>query len=295
MDFGSREPHNLGAAQVRSHCWSGIVVYCVRQRVLPGRAWHQLNSDRPMLSIVIDEAGGRCEARPVIDIGGARPAAERGRRVGHTSLIPAGMPVWGYSEEIAQIDEVRLILEVDRVSAVMGGRFPVERLSEPKLMFFDENVQALARLIARSDSQMPGVELFGDSIVSAIVARLAELNAARPDFQRRLGLNKRQMRDITAFMQANLAKSIRLAELADLVGLSASQFGRAFKVSTGTTPYKWHLDARIDHAKRMLADRRYSLVDIALDVGFSEQSPFSRAFRAATGCSPSEWRRNRFH
>ena len=45
----------------------------------------------------------------------------------------------------------------------------------------------------------------------------------------------------------------------------------------------------------MLADRRCSLVDIALDAGFSEQSQFSRAFRAATGFSPSEWRRNQLH
>ena len=246
MDFGSREPHNLGQARVRSHCWSGIVVHAVQQPVLPGRAWHQLNSDLPMLSTVVDEAGGRCEARPAIDTRAGRPAANRQRRVGHTSLIPAGMPVWGYSEEIAQIDEVRLILDVDRVSEVTGGTFPLERLSEPCFMFFDESVQALARLIARSDEAMPGFELFGDSIVTAIIARLAELNTARPSPQRRLGLTKRQMTDVADFMQANLAKSIRLAELADLVGLSASQFGRAFKVSTGATPHKWHLDARID-------------------------------------------------
>jgi AraC-like DNA-binding protein len=62
-------------------------------------------------------------------------------------------------------------------------------------------------------------------------------------------------------------------------------------VSTGTTPHKWFLDARIECAKLMLADRRRNLVDIALEAGFSEQSHFNRAFRAATGATPNAWRR----
>jgi len=73
--------------------------------------------------------------------------------------------------------------------------------------------------------------------------------------------------------------------------LSSSQFGRAFKVSTGAAPHKWFLDARIESAKAMLADRNRNLVDIALDTGFSEQSHFSRAFRSATGATPNAWRR----
>jgi AraC-like DNA-binding protein len=77
-----------------------------------------------------------------------------------------------------------------------------------------------------------------------------------------------------------------------LAGLSPSQFGRAFKTSTGTTPHLWHLDARIEGAKRLLLDRRNRLVDIALDTGFSEQSHFTRAFNSATGVSPGAWRRN---
>jgi transcriptional regulator GlxA family with amidase domain len=90
----------------------------------------------------------------------------------------------------------------------------------------------------------------------------------------------------------NMGSPVRLTELASLAGLSTSQFGRAFKASTGTTPHKWHLDARINCAKRLLVERRRSIVEIALDTGFSEQSHFTRAFRAATGASPSAWRKS---
>ena len=155
-------------------------------------------------------------------------------------------------------------------------------------------LQVLARLLASSQDDMPSFRLFGDGVVAAIVARISHLCATNPPAtSRRQGLTKRQLTQVTEFVHDNLSRSIRLSELASLAGLSASQFGRAFKVSTGTSPHKWHLAARIDYAKHMLMDRERSLVDIALEAGFSEQSHFTRAFTAANGVSPNAWRRSR--
>jgi AraC family transcriptional regulator len=294
VDHGSSQPHNLGAARIRSHTLCGIEVHCVQLDVLPGRAWHQLSNRHPMLAIVVNEAGGLCEARPSLHSCVNRSNLRRHRRNGHTSLIPAGLPIWCYSDQIARVDAVRLVLDVDRVFEVMGGEFEVSGLAEPRLSFFDGDLQVLARLLATSQDQMPSFNLFGDSVVAAIVARISQLNTTiHPEASRRLGLTKRQLTQVTEFVHDNLSRSIRLSELASLAGLSASQFGRAFKVSTGMTPHKWHLAARIDYAKRMLADREKSLVDIALEAGFSEQSHFTRAFTAANGISPNAWRRSR--
>lgn len=294
MDHGSSHQHNLGAARIRSHNLCGIEVHCVQQDAMPGRAWHQLSNRHPMLAIVVNETGGICEARPSLHSNTNRSNARRQRRNGHTSLIPAGLPIWCYSDQIARVDAVRLMLDVDRVADVMGGEFQVARLSEPRLTFFDENLQVLARLLASSREDMPGFHLFGDSIVAAIVARFSHLSVVSESASsRRLGLTRRQLTQVTDFMNDNLSRCIRLAELASLAGLSASQFGRAFKVSTGTTPHHWHLVTRIEYAKRLLVNREKSLVDIALEAGFSEQSHFTRAFTSANGVSPNAWRRSR--
>ncbi|WP_426440416.1 helix-turn-helix domain-containing protein [Bradyrhizobium genosp. P] len=247
-----------------------------------------------MLAIVVNETGGLCEARPSLQSNTNRSNERRHRRNGHTSLIPAGLPIWCYSDQIARVDAVRLMLDVDRVVDVMGGEFQVARLAEPRLTFFDEKLQVLARLLASSRDDTPGFHLFGDSVVAAIIARLSHLSATgQPVSSRRLGLTKRQLAQVTDLMNENLSRCIRLSELASLAGLSASQFGRAFKVSTGMTPHNWHLFTRIEYAKRLLANREKSLVDIALEAGFSEQSHFTRAFTAAHGTSPNAWRRSR--
>jgi AraC family transcriptional regulator len=270
-------------------------VHSIQQHVLPGCAWHQLLCDRPILSIVVNEAGGHCEARSTIDEGRCIATGVRRRpRTGHTSLILAGLPVWGYSDGMARFDEVRLILDPDRVLEVTGGGFQVAQLA-PQLMFFDEPLQSLARLLAAGGEEMETFALFGDSLVTAMIGRLSQLNTVKHASDRRLGLTKRQLSRVSDFMRDNVDQPIRLADLAKLAGLSCSQFGRAFRVSTGTTPHKWFLDARIECAKRMLANPRRNLVDIALETGFSEQSHFNRAFRTATGETPNAWRRLRLN
>jgi len=283
--------HNVVTVQVVSHVWSGIPVHDIRLKARPGRAWHPLNCDRPVLSIVVNEVHGQCEALLSLSGGGTPRPSGRQRPAGHVSLIPAGVPVWGYSDGIDQVDEVRLVLDVDRLKEIMGEEFTSAPLQEPRLVFNDESLQALARLIITGEDTTEWSSLFGDSLVAAMVARLSNLDRQSPQNHRRLGLSNRQLSAVRDFIRDNLARPIRLSELATLADLSPSQFGRAFKTSTGTTPHLWHLDARIESAKRLLADHSISLAEIAFDTGFSEQSHFSRAFRGATGVPPGAWRR----
>jgi AraC family transcriptional regulator len=284
--------HNIVTLQTVGHVWSGIRVHDIRIKALPGRAWHPLNSDQPVLSVVVNELHGQCEARLSLSDGSPARPSGRQRPIGHISLIPAGVSVWGYSEDIDEVEEVRLVLDIARVKEIMGEEFTPAPLQEPRLVFNDESIQALARLVVISEDKAEWSPLFGDSLVAAMVARLSNLHPRPARNHRRLGLSTHQLSLVTDFIRTNLAQPIRLSELASLADLSPSQFGRAFKISTGTTPHLWHLDARIKSAKRMLLDRRNSLAEVALDTGFSEQSHFSRAFRAATGVSPGAWRRD---
>lgn len=291
QDFRPNGVHNVVTVRVASHVWSGIPVHEIRMKARQGRAWHPLNCEQPVLSVVVNEVRGQCEARLDLGVGNVSRPSGRQRPAGHVSFIPAGVPVWGYSDGIDQVDEVRLVLDIDRLKEIMGEEFTSAPLQEPRLVFHDESLQALARLIVFAEDTAEWSLLFGDSLVAAMVARLSNLDHPLPRNHRRLGLSTRQLSAVQEFIRDNLARPIRLSELANLAALSPSQFGRAFKTSTGTTPHLWHLDARIESAKRLLAKHSISLAEIALDTGFSEQSHFNRAFRASTGVSPGAWRR----
>ena len=92
-------------------------------------------------------------------------------------------------------------------------------------------------------------------------------------------------------MEDNLGNNFTLAELASAVGMSRFHFSRLFRESTGESPMGYALRLRIERAKAMLlqSDRRMS--EIAVTLGFFDQSHFSRTFRRMTGISPGRYAR----
>jgi AraC family transcriptional regulator len=92
-------------------------------------------------------------------------------------------------------------------------------------------------------------------------------------------------------LNEHLDGDIALAELATECGLSPGRFMRTFKKSFGVSVRRYLLHKRIQAAKSVLLHSNKSLLEIALEVGFTDQSAFNRSFRAITGTSPGRWRR----
>ena len=80
--------------------------------------------------------------------------------------------------------------------------------------------------------------------------------------------------------------------MAELAQLSPYHFSRAFKQTFGVPPHQYLTSRRIERAKSLLAQRKLSVTEIGLDVGFSETSSFTSAFRKVTGETPTDYRRS---
>jgi AraC-like DNA-binding protein len=109
------------------------------------------------------------------------------------------------------------------------------------------------------------------------------------------GLAIWQLARVTGHIEAQLSSAIRMDELAQLAGLSTSQFTRAFRRSTGMPPHRWHLNERIRRAQRWMLDTDQPLAEIALAIGFADQSHFANTFSRLVGVSPGVWRREQRH
>jgi len=103
------------------------------------------------------------------------------------------------------------------------------------------------------------------------------------------GLSRRFLLLAIAYMDEHVGENFTLEELARAVGISRFHFSRLFRMSTGTSPMVFALHLRVEHAKAMLlrGDRRAS--EVAMALGFFDQSHFSRTFRRMTGLSPGEY------
>jgi AraC family transcriptional regulator len=100
-----------------------------------------------------------------------------------------------------------------------------------------------------------------------------------------------RVRRVEAYIDAHLAESIRIAELAALVGVSLGFFHRAFQLTLGKTPLDFINQRRVQYAMQCLQRDDAQVAAIAIRVGFASPSHFSRVFRQFVGISPSEFRR----
>ena len=81
-----------------------------------------------------------------------------------------------------------------------------------------------------------------------------------------------------------------IARLASVSGVSQAHFARSFKEAFGVPPHRYLLTRRIERAKALLRDTNLSVIDIAMQTGWTSLGTFGRVFRDITGFSPSELR-----
>jgi len=107
------------------------------------------------------------------------------------------------------------------------------------------------------------------------------------------GMPLLRLNRVLDFVDANIALDLSVPQLATVAGMSPYYFCRSFKQSTGTTPHRYVLHRRIEQAKRLLGDGAGSLLDIAQQIGFTDQSQFTRIFHKMVGITPAEYRKLR--
>jgi len=108
----------------------------------------------------------------------------------------------------------------------------------------------------------------------------------------RIGLRPWQESRAKELLLASPQDDMPISRLSAACGLSESHFARAFKVSTGLSTRQWLQEQRVAAAKNLLAGPGQEIAQIALDLGFSDQSHFTRVFSKIVGVSPGAWRRN---
>ncbi|MEM7182296.1 MAG: AraC family transcriptional regulator [Spirochaetota bacterium] len=96
---------------------------------------------------------------------------------------------------------------------------------------------------------------------------------------------------VETYVKENLEEAITIEELAAEVNMSKFYFLREFKKETNHTPYQYLINLRIESAKTTLKQSEKSIAEVALELGFSDQSHFSKTFKRIVGASPGQFRK----
>jgi AraC family transcriptional regulator len=210
------------------------------------------------------------------------------------SVLPAQL---GYSARSTHAGGHFLMLSLEpRILAYAAYEFADPNRLELALTLGanDSFIQAMClALHAEAQAGAPGGRLYSDSLGTALAVHLVQKYSLQAPRTREYngGLAKYQLRRAVDFIHENLDKDVSLNALASAVGISPYHFARLFKQSTGLAPHQYLLRCRVERARHLFLSSEASIADIAVRLGFCDQSHLASHFKRVYGVTPKKFQR----
>ena len=209
---------------------------------------------------------------------------------GEVILYPASLRHWIRWQEEAEF----LLLFLDNPLIFQDGEsiagYDAIEVMEREKEFRDPLVLqiGLALKAELDEGMIASSALYAESLAAALSAHLL----------RRYNIQEYSARDITGnpsnaliqrvidYIHDNLDQQLTLAELSFIANMSSYHFARIFKRATGMAPHQYVIYTRIERAKDLLLQGKFSIAEVAMRVGFFDQSHFTRYFKRIVGVTP---------
>ncbi len=226
------------------------------------------------------------------------------RRNSGISEINAGDIVLFNYNEVHDINSeagvTGLVLQLS--SSFLGEYYP--RLSNT--MFTCDNLRSTLdadayrgiweTLLTVSSNYINGGNLYELRCVSGLCELLAALFAYissrvinDADYMTHKKISQRIER-LSSYINSNYQYAIRLAEVAEVEGISPTHLSHFFTQNFGVSFQQYVNNIRFEHAIRLMDDPSISISEISAASGFSDPKYMSRIFFQHFGCSPKDFR-----
>ncbi|MFE1795293.1 AraC family transcriptional regulator [Streptomyces sp. NPDC059517] len=137
-----------------------------------------------------------------------------------------------------------------------------------------------------------GNALAADTLLRVAVTRLLRVNGGTLPQRVPRTAGARVAARARAVLEERIVRPPTLERLAGDLGTSSFALLRAFRDAYGMPPHAWLTDVRVRRARRLL-DAGIVPAEVALTVGFTDQSHLSRHFTRIVGVPPGAYQRER--
>ena len=251
--------------------------------------WSQAEHVRPNYTLFVPVEG---DAEYVVDGEAYR------LRPGTVLLLPPNVPLGGANDADRPLAmytvhfQARLYGAID-MPAMYG--LPVELRPDPSEL---TEIAELARRIAEGLALgKPGCALAANGDCARVLALLwrqvADHDGRSPADGAARAAEIIRLVPVFRTIEAEYARRLSLAELADLVHLHPAYFSTLFKRVTGLSPLEYLARYRLQHVRELLLSTDRSLSEIAAATGYRDPFYLSRVFRRVQGIPPSEYRKTK--
>ena len=167
-------------------------------------------------------------------------------------------------------------------------------ISEAKNNYTDKlNDVHLKKMSKKESAPFGGEQIIKNSIELLLVSLIRNLQSSKLSSEEiNLNANSDQIvKNIRNILSDKLdnAENINLDEISFRLGFSKSYLKSQFKKKTGFSIIQYFINMKIDKAKKLLSQQKYTVSEIADTLGFGSVYYFSRIFKLHTDMSPTEY------
>ncbi|WP_413165755.1 helix-turn-helix domain-containing protein [Capilliphycus salinus ALCB114379] len=210
---------------------------------------------------------------------------------GEFFIFPTGASHWAAWKNchgiIASVDHQLFNHYAERF--LEGKCFELNSVFQQKDPLIEQLLISLAQVNENAESSS---NLYKESLCMTFLLRLIECHSQEkhPLPTVKGGLSKRSLKQVIDYIEVYYGEAITITNLAQLVCLSEYHFLRCFKQSLGLTPYQYILQKRLEIAQKLLIETKQSILEIAINCGFSSQSHMTNLFKQRLGKTPLQIR-----
>ncbi|TWC61487.1 AraC family transcriptional regulator [Burkholderia sp. SJZ115] len=208
---------------------------------------------------------------------------------GDVDVIPAGLDGQWADDASCTILRIAFTEEfAQRTLSRLDRRGAVARIT-PRLQWRDPRLQHLAWAL-RAELEAPHASdaLYAESLGVAMIIRLADGDDDSASRSTKPALNRSAAMRVVDYIDAHLDRSLALAELAEVAGLSVPHFKLLFRRTFGTPVHQFVVEKRVERAKRLLLQGGLPVSQVALDCGFAHASHMAHWMKRMLGVTPRE-------
>lgn len=158
-------------------------------------------------------------------------------------------------------------------------------LSEPVHLGSGSSLWLAARMYSEFRERDEFSALVMESISTELLIAASRQGTRRSERRPPQWLDK-----VKEVLRENFSNPPALDELAKAASVHPTHLARVFRQFERCTVGEYIRVARIEYAQQEMLRTHDSLVEIALDAGFADQTHFTRSFKRITGMTPTEFR-----
>lgn len=170
-----------------------------------------------------------------------------------------------------------------------------------KVFHYDKKIYTLLKdFVQESSIQVPYLNSLMTCLLQEIIIRLLRSEFIIHKEEKPISLTRQHYQDellerILTYIEQSICEPLTIAEICQKFSISRSSLQLLFKENLQQTPKKYISDLKLEKSCQLIREKKYSISEISLLLGFNSIHYFSRAFTHKYNMAPSEYSKQMFN